>query len=158
MFLFPLVHQVGAPQKLLELSSQLPSRSLHRCWRVIGRSVTTLDLLARLSWDTRQGYPFVYRDRIYRAWPVWSPHMQEDPHVYIATRPPAWYTRSPPCLIEIRTCVLMPRVDRTNALDHSATCTPSVEIPGCLRRPINPISTVNQLYLTAIKFGKFTTF
>ena len=67
LFLFPLVHQTGASQKLLELSSQLPNRSLHRCWHVIGRSVITLDLLARLSWDSRQGYPFVYWDRIYRT-------------------------------------------------------------------------------------------
>ena len=50
----PLVHQ-----KLLTLSSQLPSRSLHRCWRVIVQSVTTSDLLARLSWDGRDTCLFI---------------------------------------------------------------------------------------------------
>ena len=66
----------GVSQKLLELSTHSPSRSLHRCWHAIGKLVTTLDLLARLPWKTRQGWSrlpvCLWGPYLPYGWPVWS--------------------------------------------------------------------------------------
>ena len=70
--------RTGAPRKLLELHTSWPS-SLSRsaslmlaCWRVIGQSVCYYSLLARLSWETRQGWlrmlvchTAIYREAIF---------------------------------------------------------------------------------------------
>ncbi len=60
MLLVALVCWSGAPGKLLELHTHWTSRSTSQvlaCWRVIGQSGCYSSLLARLLWETRQGYP-----------------------------------------------------------------------------------------------------